>query len=290
MSKILVIGASGLVGSNCYAYLKSIGYDVIGTHRNFAAAESIYFDPLLSTEKELQSLIQQEDLVAIVYTAGLTFVDYCEKNTEESYQNNVAGISKFLPFVKKETKFIYISTDYIFDGKNGPYFENDTPNPVNVYGKHKNQAENLIRLNIQNHLILRVTNVYGNEIRQKNFISRLIIQLKENNTAELQLPFDQLATPVNAKDIARSIASLLSNNSSGIYHIASTDLITRYHLGIRVQSYFHNSKLKITPIKTSNMNIITKRPLLGGLLAYKFLIEFPDFSFTNVDDFIKSQV
>ncbi|MBK8309949.1 MAG: sugar nucleotide-binding protein [Chitinophagaceae bacterium] len=110
-------------------------------------------------------------------------------------------------------RIIYLSTDYVFDGLAGPYTENDDVNPLNEYGRHKLAAEQMVLTYSEENLIVRVTNVYGDEIRNKNFISRIIEVIKQGDKLNLSLPFDQFATPVNAFDIARVIHQLLVNKS-----------------------------------------------------------------------------
>ena len=113
-------------------------------------------------------------------------------------------------YVKKyNSKLVFISTDYIFDGHNGPYDEDAPSSPLNVYGKHKLAAENLVKANIKDHLILRITNVYGDEERGKNFIARVVAQIVEGNKLTLKVPSDQFASPINAYDIAQCLHLLL---------------------------------------------------------------------------------
>ena len=136
-------------------------------------------------------------------------------------------------------------------------------------------------------LVIRITNVYGRELRNKNFVMRLVDNVKAEKDDTLKLPFDQYATPVNAEDIAKALYLLMSDKKSGVYNIASTDYVNRVQLAKRVLSYFPEHKMTLAPISTKELNPPAERPLNGGLLSIKFLNEYPSFEFKNVDDFMK---
>ncbi|WP_299285160.1 SDR family oxidoreductase [uncultured Mucilaginibacter sp.] len=284
--KVLIIGASGLVGSNLYQVFGKNNKDGInlGTHLSYSTDHSVYFDPL----KEVPIEISKENWDVIIHTGALTNVDQCETEQDLSYQLTVASTQMLLLLAKNNnSKFVYLSTDYVFNGENGPYIETDKVEPLNVYGKHKLEAEKLV-LTYPDHLILRITNVYGNEIRNKNFIARILDSVKQKEFVEIKAPVDQLATPVNAADVAKAIYLLVQDNRTGIYHLASTDYLSRVQLLQRINAYYAN-KIKIIPVKTASLNQAALRPLRGGLIAAKFASEYPDFIFSNVDDYLKKQ-
>jgi len=284
--KVFIIGASGLVGSHCMLAFKEHRWDVKGSHLNFATPETVSFDVL---NEDLEKFFNEIKFIPdlIIHCAALTNVDYCETNQEESYKSTVAPTVKIVDFCsKKAIKLVYISTDYVFDGENGPYLEDSKVNPINVYGKHKLKCEELVS-ELSEFLILRITNVYGEESRKKNFISRLLVDMKGNIEKTLNLPYDQFATPIYAGDIARMTFMLVENRKTGIYNLSSTDYYNRFQLASKVKSYFSsNTSFKLNAVKTSDSQQTALRPLKGGLLNVKFVCEFPEFQFTNVDAFI----
>jgi dTDP-4-dehydrorhamnose reductase len=226
-----------------------------------------------------------------VHCGALTHVDYCEEHVDESYQKTVLSTQNLLAIANEiNAKVVFISTDYVFDGMHGPYRENDAVNPLGIYAKHKLEAEQMVLKNSPNHLVLRVTNVYGNEERNKNFVSRIVEQCKKGEKLTLKLPSDQYATPVNAWDVARAMYLLLKDNHSGIYHMASTDFLNRVELALTVLKYFPYAKYDLIPITTQEMKQPAKRPLMGGLIKKKFADLYPEFLFSNVDDFVKSSL
>lgn len=283
--KVFIVGASGLVGSHCLSVFKKNGWDVLGTHLNFPTDSTVPFN--FQTDDLNQFLMDlnfHPDV--IIHCAALTNVDYCESNIDESYEKTVVPTSKIVEYCQnKQVCLAYISTDYVFDGESGPYIEGSATQPINVYGKHKLACEEMVST-LDNHLILRITNVYGEEERSKNFISRLIDDLNNNVQKDLSLPYDQFATPIYAGDIARMILRLVVDGKKGIYHFSGTDYYNRFQLATKVLSYFENGMLSIKPIKTLNSNQAALRPLNGGLLNTKFINEYPEFTFENVDSFI----
>jgi dTDP-4-dehydrorhamnose reductase len=289
-TKILVVGASGLVGGNFQSYLSQFdAYSVLGTHLSFATADTVYFNPCDVADPGNAALGDFQPDV-IVHCAALTFVDYCESHEEESYLKTVTSTQNLLALAQRyQSKFVYISTDYVFDGKRGPYTEAEPVAPVCVYGAHKLAAEELVVASGLPHLILRITNVYGDEERGKNFIARLLKQMAADEPITLTLPQDQYATPINALDVAKATKLLLDHGKQGVYHLGSTDYMNRFQLADRIVRKFAYPKATLTLTTTEALHQPAPRPLNGGLLAHKFLSEFPDFRFSNLDDYLSTQ-
>ncbi len=284
--KVLIIGASGLVGSHCLRFLHQKNIEVIGTYRNYKVANTFFFDPSLENCFDFLNEIDFKPDI-IIHCGALTNVDYCEDNQLESYDLTVNSTKVIMNYCKNNNvKLIYLSTDYVFDGLDGPYIETDKTNPLNVYGRHKLEAEQIIE-ELDNYIIARITNVYGEENRSKNFIANLISIINSGVEKTFKLPFDQFATPIYAGDIAHMIYLLILKEKSGIYNLSSTDYYCRYQLAAKVKSFYKNaSNLNIEAVSTNILNQKARRPLNGGLLNIKFSNEFPNFEYTNIDKFI----
>ncbi len=290
--KVVIIGASGLVGGNMLKYFSMQNWKVLGTHFSYPTKDTIPFDTLNpKNDQESYDLVKKFAPDWIVHCGALTWVDYCEEHPKESYEKTVVSTINMIELAKDlNAGFCYLSTDYVFDGKEGPYTESHEVNPLSVYGKHKLEAEQHVQNSGLNHLILRITNVYGDEERGKNFIARLLSLAKEGKTEHLKLPKDQYATPVNAKDVARATHVLISDQKDGIYHIASTDYMNRMQLAQRVLSNFPDANITMEALRTNQMNQAASRPLYGGLISKKFNREYPEFMFTNIDDYLKDKL
>lgn len=285
---VLILGASGLVGGNCLRHFSKKGHHCLGTHFGFETDQTVYYNTLEPADDRNKS-VEAFEADVVVHCGALTWVDYCENHPDESHEKTVVSTKNALELASdKGAHFVYLSTDYVFDGKHGFYTETDACNPLNVYGKHKLEAEQLVKESGLDHLICRITNVYGDEIRGKNFIARLVNSINQDERLELKLPVDQYATPVNACDVARAVEVLLSNNKSGTYHFASTDYLNRLQLAERVAKHFSTDLIGMEAVKTATLNQSALRPLNGGMSAAKFNEEFPDFGWTNVDDYLTS--
>ncbi|WP_118953045.1 SDR family oxidoreductase [Taibaiella helva] len=286
--KVFISGASGLVGSNCLKHFKEMGWNVIGSHLSFATADTVFYNTLEPAHPEnfdVETFLPD----VIVHCGALTHVDYCEAHPEESYEKTVQSTRNLVALARKcKARFVFISTDYVFDGVNGPYREDAAVNPLSVYARHKLEAETLALKELEHTLVLRITNVYGNELRNKNFVARIVEQCREGRKLTLKLPYDQFASPVNAWDIARAMYLLLKDNKEGIYHIGGSDYMNRIELALRVLSYFPSAEYDLIPVSTKEMNQPAARPLLGGFVKLKFATEYPGFLFGTVDSYVQS--
>jgi dTDP-4-dehydrorhamnose reductase len=288
--RTLIIGASGLVGGNCFKYLtEQKDIDVVGTYFSFPAPGLHYYDTL-NPDNPSNFDIEEFKPTHILHAGALTHVDYCEQHPEESYTKTVTSTQNIIKIANRfDASIIYISTDYVFDGKSGPYDEQATVNPISTYARHKLEAEELVLSHSNKNLALRVTNVYGDEIRNKNFVARLWEIGSNREETTLNLPVDQYATPVNALDIAMALYLLIKDGKTGIYNIASTDYLNRVQLAQKVLNHFPNHKAGIIAKLTSELGQPAPRPLQGGLKAAKFISEYPLFYFASVDEYLEKR-
>lgn len=288
--KIFIAGASGLIGGNCLKHFTEQGWNVTGSYFSYEVPGTVYYNTLHPED------INNFDIIAfqpdvIVHCGALTHVDHCETHEEESYLKTVVSTQKLVSVAKEcGARFVYISTDYVFDGRNGPYREDAPVNPLSVYARHKLEAEQTALTELDDTLVLRVTNVYGDEVRGKNFVARIIDQCIQKQKLTLRLPYDQYASPANAWDIARAMFVLLRDNKKGIYHIGSTDYINRVELALRVLHYFPDAEYDLIPLSTAELNQPAARPLLGGFVKMKFSNEYPDFLFGNIDTYLREKL
>ncbi len=266
-----------------------MGCEVVGSYFSFKTENTVFYDTLNPDHANNFDVVAFAPDV-IVHCGALTHVDYCETHPEESYEKTVQSTINLIKLAKEcNSRMVFISTDYVFDGNEGPYREDAPVNPLSVYARHKLEAEQIVNNEIENALILRVTNVYGDEVRGKNFVARIVEQCINKQKLTLKLPYDQYASPANAWDIARAMYVLLRDNKSGIYHIGSTDYLNRVELALRVISYFPEAEYDLIPISTADMNQPAARPLLGGFVKMKFSNEYPEFLFGNIDSYMQSK-
>jgi dTDP-4-dehydrorhamnose reductase len=260
--KTVIIGASGLVGSHLLQTCQSRGWDVLGTYHTFAQPGLI---PLKLTDSdEVRSLIQKSQPDVVFLPAFRSNVDYCEQNPEETYQINVVGCLNVAQATGDVgAKLVFYSSDYVFNGNAGPYLETDEAEPICVYGRQKLEVEQKIAELLENYLILRITVVYGYEAQAKNFVVRLITNLKNGQT--MKVPQDQVGSPTLVDDIAEASCRLVEAGATGIFHVAGPDLMNRYQFAVEVAKVFGLSTENIVPVMTSDLGQVAPRPLKAGM-------------------------
>jgi dTDP-4-dehydrorhamnose reductase len=284
---ILIIGASGLVGGNCLRYFGEQGTgQVVGTYFSYPARGTVFYDTLHPDNPENFDVDGFAPDV-IVHCGALTHVDHCEDHPDESHQKTVLSTANIIKLcLKHQARLVFISTDYVFDGLDGPYDEGAPVNPLSVYGKHKLEAEDLVREKVEDHVIIRITNVYGDEERGKNFVSRILEQIRDKKRLTLKLPADQFATPVNAVDIARCLHLLIRDHQKGTFHIAGTDYMSRVQLALRILKHFPDAAYDLYTPSTEELQQKAARPLQGGLKNRKFMEYYPTFRYSTIDDYL----
>ncbi|VXD24625.1 SDR family oxidoreductase [Planktothrix paucivesiculata] len=259
---ILVIGASGLVGSHLLQTCQQRGWNVMGTSHNVPQPGLIPLE--ITDETSVKSLITQSQPKVVFLPAFLSNVDYCEQNPEETYQINVVGCLNVAQATREVgAKFIFYSSDYVFNGENGPYQEIDEPDPICVYGRQKLEVEHKISELLDNYLICRIAWVYGQEKQGKNFVLRLISTLKNHQT--IRVPQDQIGSPTWANDIAEASCRLIEVEAKGLFHTTGSDCINRYQFAVKIAEMFGLDADLIIPVNTSQLNQVAPRPLKCGM-------------------------
>ncbi len=266
MSVHLIIGASGQVGEHLFQYAMTSGLEAIGTYYSFPVP-GLYPLDLRQTE-EVNFLLRRVRPAVVYVPASLTHVDYCESHPEESYAINVRGICNLVQATRSlGAKLVYFSSDYIFDGKAGPYREEDPANPLSVYGQHKLLAEHYIALHAENYLIIRTTWVYGWERQGKNFVLRLIRNLREGK--EVKVPVDQVGSPTYGPNLAQAVLELVQREVVGVYNVAGPERVNRYAFACASARAFGLDSQRIKGLPTEELGQKARRPLNGGLVIEK---------------------
>ncbi len=223
---------------------------------------------------------------ALIFCSAYTNVDGCEAHPEKCNWINEIQTKKVLEWGLKNfsAKTVFYSTDYVFDGKNGPYSEEDVVYPISVYGKAKASVEDWILKNIPNALLIRTTGVFDDVPGSKSFL----MQVKErlSNSEKVRVPCDQFSNPIWAKDIAQATLMLLEKveratrtlgagekasnaNVSGIFHVAGGTHLSRVDFAKIIAEVFLLNSHLIEGVLTQSLNQKAKRPLRGGLKCEK---------------------
>ena len=261
MKPILVIGAKGMLGRDLLPLLQAsfIGREVIGWD-----IEEID----IREEKSTRSKIETLNPETVINIAAYTDVDGCEKNRDAAFQVNAEGMKHIVLGAKGcGAKVVYLSTDYIFDGrKKEPYLETDLPNPLSVYGRTKLKGEEVLQKGIDDHLIIRTQWLYGRH--GKNFVASVLRQAREKRS--LTVVDDQTGSPTYTVDLSRAITGLLEHNSRGIFHVANQGNCTWYTFSQAVLKFAQVEGVTLTPISTEALGRPAVRPSYSVLDTQKF--------------------
>jgi len=278
--KILIIGASGFVGEKLYNSL-SKGFEVIGT---YSTKKKDNFEQLdMSNRNSVIESITKIKPDVVIHTAGITNVDFFEENFKEVQRVNIQGTKNIIEgCLKTNSKLIYISSDYVFDGEKGNYTEEDEPNPINAYGKAKLEEEELVKNSGLKYLILRIAVPYGyNSSDDKQTFEKWIINNLRNNK-EIKVIDNQFNTPTLIDDIANAVKKLIELKKVGIYHVTGSERISRYDFAIKIASIFRLNKALIKRIKTKDLNWKATRPIDSSLNTDK--LKKLDIKMSNINE------
>jgi dTDP-4-dehydrorhamnose reductase len=265
---VLITGSNGLLGQKLIKDFQP-HYKVIACDLH---PESFFNFPNLSYEnlditnrRQLGFQITFYHPEVIINAAAYTDVDGCEIHKDKAWTINVGGVKNLVNFCKEqEVKLIQLSTDYIFNGENGPYSEEDPPDPVNFYGETKLESEKIIKESGVDFLVIRTNVLYGFGKNVKpNFFIWLLEKLSQNE--KIQIVTDQFNNPTLADNLSLGILEMVKKNISETYHIAGSEYLSRYDFAIKVANKFNFDKNNILPTKTELLQQKAKRPYKGGL-------------------------
>lgn len=258
--KILVTGATGLLGFDIIRELENIGYN------NLIKPSRTQMD--ITNSFEVEKVFDEEVPDIVFHTAAYTNSEQAELEFEKCYSVNVTGTLNIVKMCQKyNCKLIYISSDYVFDGKkDGIYEVDDIPQPLNIYGKTKYKGE-LLASEVKKHFIVRVSWLFG--INSKNFVKK-IIDLAKNNNA-INVVCDQIGSPTYTVDLAKSLIKLSLSDKYGIYHITNEDYCSWYEFSKYIVNKC-NLNVTINPVYSINYKSNIKRPC-NSKLSKKSLID-----------------
>lgn len=274
--KVLVTGANGLLGQHLVKQLLDAQFQVVATSRGecrlpFAPSPVFhYYSMDITNALQVYSVMSKEKPDVVVHTAATTQVDDCEKYPQQCEAINVNGTSQVLTDAESfSSHFIYVSTDFVFDGEKGNYSEEDEPNPISWYGFTKMQAEGMVQTSTIPWTIVRTCLVYGHVLQgiRNNIITWVKESLEQGKT--IQVVSDQWRTPTWVEDLAKGILLIIEKRAEGIFHISGKDKLSPYLIALQTADYFQLDKTKIEKVDAATFSQPGRRPLKTGLMIEK---------------------
>jgi dTDP-4-dehydrorhamnose reductase len=242
--KILITGANGFLAHYLIEQLTAKNITVIATAKDFYKGKIkspfLNFVPLdFINNEQVKHVLHIHKPTHIIHAGAISKPDVCEGNKELAYEINVKGTKNLLSTTEKiNCKFIFISTDFVFNGHKGMYNEDDERSAVNYYGQTKILAENAVMSYPLDWSIVRTVLVYGKPLTGRDNIITLVKQ-KLQAGEEYSVFSDQVRTPTYVEDLAKAIVLMIEKNTKGIYHISGQTVVTPYQMAVATAKFLH---------------------------------------------------
>ena len=293
---ILITGSNGLLGQKLVHLLKekhnviatSLGSCLISNQSDF-----IYQILDITDEYNIGKIFNMYKPKYVINTAAMTNVDACEDYKNLCDDINVKAVNYLSTACEKyNSHLIHISTDFIFDGKNGPYDEDDEANPLSYYGLSKLKSEQVLQKSNCKWAILRTILLYGTaeNLERNNIVLWARKALKDNQ--ELNIIDDQFRSPTLAEDLAQACYLVIKKEAIGVYNASGKDIMSIYEMVERMADFYKCDKSQINRISSTNLNQKAKRPPKTGFILDKSIKElgYKPHSFEEGLNFLEKQL
>lgn len=221
----------------------------------------------ITDAEKIKGFIQKIRPDIVIHAAALTNVDYCEIHRREAYDTNVGGTKNLIDSLNdQKVKFIFISSDYVYDGIRSNFDEESPANPSNYYGKTKLEAEKIVKKH-KNHLILRSTVIFGWDREGKNFFMQLFKNQKEGKS--MKVPVDQYSNPTYINLLIEIIYRSILKDLTGLFVATGPETMNRYDFAVKICEIFDWDKNLLTKVYTRELGQAAKRPLNCGTSSSK---------------------
>ncbi|HVE60623.1 MAG TPA: SDR family oxidoreductase [Chitinophagaceae bacterium] len=268
MITILITGANGFLGSYLCELLTA-NYKIIATgkgncrlHYNHA---NLYYEKLdFTVEGNVKEVLRKHSPEIIIHAGAMSKPDECESNKEQAYLSNVQSTLFLLKQASLlKSFFIFLSTDFIFDGVRGMYKEEDIPGPVNYYGETKLLAENEVKKYLYQWCIVRTVLVYGHPKSGRDNILTVVAKGLEKGET-LRIFDDQLRTPTYVEDLANAIKTIIKRKTTGVFHVSGADKLSPYEMAIAVANYLGLDETLVKKVTAETFQQPALRPAKTG--------------------------
>jgi len=267
---ILVTGANGFLGHYLIDQLLQKEHIVIATGLGacrlpFNDRGNFIYAPMDFTDAARVKIVFEEyQPNAVIHAGAMCKPDDCELQQELAYKVNVAATVNLLMESKQwDSNFLYVSTDFIFDGNKGMYSEEDVPDPVNYYGFTKWQAEKAVMQYEGNWAIARTVLVYGKPLAGRSNILTVVKEKLEKGEG-YKVVSDQVRTPTYVEDLAAGIILMIEKKVGGIFHLSGPDILTPFDMACKTADLLQLDKALLTNVTAATFSQPAQRPLKTG--------------------------
>lgn len=268
--RLLVTGSGGLLGSKLCELAALENHELYSSYSQHKPLQGTPIRIDISDKNAIKKAFERAKPETVVHAAAFTDVDRCELEKEHAWKVNVEGTTNLAVSCKRHGVFlVYVSTDYIFDGKKGLYKEDDEPNPINYYGLTKLQGEDAVKDLLEDYCIARTSVLYGSTAAagKTNFALWLLEKLKHNEKAKIVT--DQWNSPTLNTNLANMLLEIAERRITGTYHLAGATRISRYDFSKLIAQAFALDADMIRPSLSNEFPWIAKRPTDSSLDVMK---------------------
>ena len=287
--KILVTGSTGLVGRQVVNDLENLGDTVYAAYHNSKPEYGIPTQMDLTNLETISELVSKLNPDAIIHLAAITDVDVCEKEKEMAMKINAKATEILAKqAAKQKSFFVYISTDYVFDGMQGMRKESDKTNPISFYGKSKLEGELAVMNLASSWCIVRTSTPFGLHPTKKSFPVWIIENLLAHK--QINVIVDQFTSPTYVPNLSKMLIEITKRQISDFIHLAGATKISRYEMAEMLSDKLNLEKKLLKPVSIDEMNWIAKRPKDSSLdvtKAVSILNEKPFIIEQAIDYFVK---
>jgi dTDP-4-dehydrorhamnose reductase len=274
MKKIVVFGSNGLLGQSLVNYFHKNYKVVAASHKktNLNIVDGVLYRPIdMINRAEMNGFLSKERPDIIINAAAFTDVDGSEKEKELCWNTNVRAVENIIDIAATFNPIlVQISTDYVFDGRQGGYTELDSVNPVGNYARSKMAAENIVISSNLEHIIARTQVLYGSGNKVKlNFVTWVVSRLSNKNN--INVVSDQIGNPTYIDDLSEGIFRLLQEEEYGLFHISGPQVINRFEFAKKIAEVFELDETLIDKIKTKDLKQAAPRPLNSSFVIDKLV-------------------
>ena len=287
--KFLVTGSTGLVGYQVVKDLiKDDNHTVYSCYNNLISKDGIPIKLNLTNQNDIENCFKKIQPDVVIHLAAITDVDLCERQQDLAMKINAIATETLAKESSKQNSFfIYMSTDYIFDGKQGMKKENDVPNPLGFYGQSKLMGELSLNKLASSYSIIRISSPFGHHPIKKSFPSWVIENLKQKN--KIPILTDQITSPTYVPNLSKMLIEIAVRQITGKIHLAGSTRISRYNFANIIAEKLNLDNSLLIPTKLEDMNWHASRPKDSSLdvsFATEILNEKPQTIHQSLDSFL----
>ena len=259
---LVVTGASGLLGASVLRSAVEFGWETVGLcHQHVIRDPAMQVARVdLTDDSATRKLLFDLRPDAIVHCAAATNVDWCEDNPKQAEAINVHATAVLAETAATlNARFMYVSTDSVFDGKRGGYVETDEPAPLNVYARSKLAGERETRRRHPSGMVVRVS-IYGWNAQNKDSLAEWVLR-RLGEGRDVPGFTDVFFTPILVNALVPVLFAMLQQELTGLYHVAGSERISKFEFARRVAATFGFDPARVTPCQVKDMNLRAARPL-----------------------------